>query len=59
MSEVPLYVCGVGSLLFFRLVTCAWLRVAAGNVYRVFSKLKTHTALGPYIGAMPRSIGPS
>ena len=26
--------------------------------YRVYSKLKTHTALGPYSRATPRSIGP-
>ena len=27
--------------------------------YRGYSKLRTHTALGPYGTSMPRSIGPS
>ena len=28
-------------------------------LYRGYSKLRTHTALGPYGRSMPRSIGPS
>ena len=33
----------------------AWLE----RGYRGYSKLMTHTALGPYGSSMPRSIGPS
>ena len=29
------------------------------HVYRVYSKLMTHTALGPYSRAISRSMGPS
>ena len=29
------------------------------KVYRSYSKLRTHTALGPYGSSLPRSIGPA
>ena len=35
------------------------LRARCPDPYRGYSKLRTHTALGPYGGSMPRSIGPS
>jgi hypothetical protein len=50
MGEVPLYASlpmkGVGAYM------------AAVLGYRGYSKVRTHTALGPYGSSMPRSIGP-
>ena len=52
MSKVPLYPSSGGGM-------AAALVSIKSSVYRVCSKLRTHTALGPYIRAMPKSIGPS
>ena len=58
MSEVPLYM----YLNTIRKMACATQKLhfsgAVRFMYWGYSKLRTHTTLGPYCRAISRSIGP-
>jgi hypothetical protein len=56
MSEVPLWCCGYANARHFYDINIIKRHF---NSYRGHSKLRTHTALGPYCRARLRGIGPS